>query len=63
MREINLDRLRTLLTVADLGSFAAAAKVLHGRFYNGQQIYAEFQSEQAYDAHFGAAAAAAEGGS
>lgn len=29
MREINLDRLRTLLTVADLGSFAAAAKVLH----------------------------------
>ena len=29
MRELNLDRLRTLLTVADLGSFAAAAKVLH----------------------------------
>ena len=29
MREINLDRLRTLLAVADLGSFAAAAKVLH----------------------------------
>ena len=29
MREINLDRLRTLLTVADLGSFAAAAKALH----------------------------------
>ena len=29
MRDINLDRLRTLLTVADLGSFAAAAKVLH----------------------------------
>lgn len=29
MREINLDRLRTLLTVAELGSFAAAAKVLH----------------------------------
>lgn len=29
MREINLDRLRTLMTVADLGSFAAAAKSLH----------------------------------
>lgn len=29
MRELNLDRLRTLLTVADLGSFAAAAKALH----------------------------------
>jgi DNA-binding transcriptional LysR family regulator len=29
MREINLDRLRTLLTVADLGSFAGAAKALH----------------------------------
>ena len=29
MREFNLDRLRTLLTVADLGSFAAAARALH----------------------------------
>lgn len=29
MREINLDRLRTLLAVVDLGSFAAAAKALH----------------------------------
>jgi DNA-binding transcriptional LysR family regulator len=29
MREINLDRLRTLLTVAQLGSFAAAARALH----------------------------------
>ncbi len=29
MREINLDRLRTLLAVCDLGSFAAAAKALH----------------------------------
>jgi DNA-binding transcriptional LysR family regulator len=29
MREINLDRLRTLLAVADLGSFAAAARALH----------------------------------
>jgi len=29
MREINLDRLRTLVTVADRGTFAAAAKVLH----------------------------------
>lgn len=29
MRELNLDRLRTLLAVADLGSFAAAAKALH----------------------------------
>lgn len=29
MRELNLDRLRTLLTVADLGSFAAASKALH----------------------------------
>ena len=29
MREINLDRLRTLLAVAELGSFAQAARVLH----------------------------------
>lgn len=29
MRDINLDRLRTLAAVADLGSFAAAAKALH----------------------------------
>ena len=29
MREINLDRLRTVLTVAQLGSFAAAARALH----------------------------------
>lgn len=29
MRELNLDRLRTLLAVADLGSFAAAARALH----------------------------------
>ncbi|MEK8050801.1 LysR family transcriptional regulator [Ideonella sp. DXS22W] len=29
MREFNLDRLRTLVTVADLGSFAAAAQALH----------------------------------
>ncbi len=29
MREINLDRLRTLLAVADLGSFVAAARALH----------------------------------
>ena len=29
MREINLDRLRTLLAVAQLGSFAAAARALH----------------------------------
>lgn len=29
MREINLDRLRTLLAVAELGSFVAAAKALH----------------------------------
>ena len=29
MREINLDRLRTTLTVARLGSFAAAARALH----------------------------------
>ncbi|MFO1326608.1 MAG: LysR substrate-binding domain-containing protein [Rubrivivax sp.] len=29
MRELNLDRLRTLLAVADLGSFAAAAQALH----------------------------------
>src|SRR5690242_20010245 len=29
MRELSLDRLRTLVAVADLGSFAAAAKALH----------------------------------
>lgn len=29
MRELDLDRLRTLLAVADLGSFAAAAQALH----------------------------------
>lgn len=29
MREISLDRLRTLVTIADLGSFAAAARALH----------------------------------
>lgn len=29
MRELSLDRLRTLVAVADLGSLAAAAKVLH----------------------------------
>ncbi len=29
MRDISLDRLRTLLAVADLGSFAAAARALH----------------------------------
>lgn len=29
MREINLDRLRTLVTIADLGSFAEAARHLH----------------------------------
>lgn len=29
MRELNLDQLRTLVAVADLGTFAAAAKALH----------------------------------
>ena len=29
MRELNLDRLRTLVTIADLRSFAEAARVLH----------------------------------
>ena len=29
MRELNLDQLRTLVTIAELGSFAAAARVLH----------------------------------
>ena len=29
MRELNLDRLRTLVTIADLGSFAEAARALH----------------------------------
>ena len=29
MREISLDRLRTLVAVADLGSLAAAARALH----------------------------------
>jgi DNA-binding transcriptional LysR family regulator len=29
MRQLNLDQLRTLVTVADLGSFAAAARTLH----------------------------------
>jgi DNA-binding transcriptional LysR family regulator len=29
MREISLDRLRTLVAIADLGSYAEAARVLH----------------------------------
>src|SRR5579871_4498426 len=29
MREISLDRLRTLVVIADLGAFAEAARVLH----------------------------------
>ena len=29
MREPKLDRLRTLVTIADLGSFVAASRVLH----------------------------------
>lgn len=29
MRQLNLDQLRTLVTIADLGSFAAAARALH----------------------------------
>lgn len=29
MREVNLDRLRTLVTICDTGSFAAAARLLH----------------------------------
>jgi DNA-binding transcriptional LysR family regulator len=29
MREISLDRLRTLVTIADCGSFAEAARALH----------------------------------
>src|SRR3989344_1518485 len=29
MRELNRDRLRTLVTIADLGSFAEAARTLH----------------------------------
>ena len=29
MRELNLDRLRTLVAIADLGSFAAASRALH----------------------------------
>lgn len=29
MREISLDRLRTLIAIADQGSFAAAAQSLH----------------------------------
>ncbi len=29
MREISLDRLRTLVAIADLGSFAEAARALH----------------------------------
>ena len=29
MRELSLDQLRTLVTIAELGSFAAAARVLH----------------------------------
>ena len=29
MREISLDRLRTLVAIADLGSFAEAARVLN----------------------------------
>ena len=29
MRELNLDRLRTLVTIVEQGSFVAAARVLH----------------------------------
>ena len=29
MRELNLDQLRTLLAIADLGTFSAAAQALH----------------------------------
>jgi len=29
VRELNLDQLRTLVTIAELGSFAAAARALH----------------------------------
>ena len=29
MRELNLDQLRTLVAIADLGTFSAAAKALH----------------------------------
>ena len=31
----------------------AAAKVLHGRFYNGHMIQAEFQFLQTYNQYFG----------
>ena len=31
MREISPDRLRTLVAIADLGSFAEAARALHPR--------------------------------
>ena len=29
MRNLNLDQLQTLITIADLGTFAAAAQALH----------------------------------
>ena len=29
MRQLNLDQLRTLVSIADLGSFSAAARALH----------------------------------
>ena len=29
MRELNLDQLRTLVAIADLGSFSAAGRALH----------------------------------
>ncbi|MCZ8096610.1 MAG: LysR family transcriptional regulator, partial [Burkholderiales bacterium] len=29
MRELDLDRLKTLVTIADLGSFVAASRALH----------------------------------
>ena len=39
MREISLDRLRTLVAIADLGSFAEAARVLHLAPTHGEFAY------------------------
>jgi hypothetical protein len=41
------------LKFASPAAAQAAKQVLHGRFYNGHQIEAEFQFVQVYNQYFG----------